>query len=1038
MQLAGPWIASQSATGARGRQSLPPPPPLPRSSDVPASALPLPLVPPATAATEPPSDPFKGAGGIGRPSLILDVEHAVAEKMLIALGPLIEREFCFTRSDSDVAPTAAQIFRDAIVHDPALIAMKDELNRVKAQLEDKDPGQWGVHTDFTNICSSVGGQVRSMAPNTEMCTGAFLKLFEILQTYDVVPKELRQQGAAAKLNTVHLAEAPGGFVSAMNHFVRNSIHREAQWQWRGVTLNPYYEGNQAAALIDDDRLLVETRRNWMYGADNSGDIRVVENIRSFWTEVRRMGAVHAVTADGSVSCADQPGEQEALTAQLRYCETVAALGMLSSGGSFVLKCFTFFEHTSQHLLYLLHTLFSSVTVTKPACSKAGNSETYVVCCGFRGINGELLEAMLQRCGSQNPTTMLLPAQLIPSTFLAEMKQCTTYFAKSSAAVIQRNVDLFEQMDRKMKAETEALKTAVAQEWLKRFRFKALPAGCRLFRSTTASVDGKVARVSRFSQAKAPASMKEEESEQLNKKARRNSEDAGVKQEGASADVEMADVFVKPEPPSATSSIAPTPVIYTQKMMEKLGYRPGFGKDDSAASSSASAQHGFMLDSHQFVRYLKAPSALSVASVASSSASGDNAMCTDNDARFASQAEWITVGRMPSSISLSKFVGADILKESMNVRHPLLGQHRAKYTDSPFSAPNYARTLLKGHSSIFHSECALEFAELDALFDFTGRMVKAFAEDGEAPRVLEVSTTLEAAGKHSFGGAEFISQKLHDVEFELKPTTMSVANPGGESAISENVRVPPKCQLLLVSGAVRHESTAATAVIERSAVADLRTTANTKPSDVRANLVVAHSQRIFSMTGPVGNSNIVQHYVSLCQVLDLLSHLSLGGSLCLRTTDLLSRFSASILFALSLLFDSIAVLKTGTMSPVEPEKWIVGLGFHGWPEPLRLHLEGVRERMRRMLEAGETDLMSPSTQSVVEFLPIDLLLQRYFLSFLLETNNRLSHQEVTEAKRAHAHVSGAPGAKLSMHDQGKRDQIAREILEKIKPYLQKTL
>ena len=66
------------------------------------------------------------------------------------------------------------------------------------------------------------------------------------------------------------------------------------------------------------------------------------------------------------------------TAPLHYCEMVTALGVLAPGGSFILKAFTGFEHPTVCALYLLGCLFAEVHVYKPATSKPGNSETYII------------------------------------------------------------------------------------------------------------------------------------------------------------------------------------------------------------------------------------------------------------------------------------------------------------------------------------------------------------------------------------------------------------------------------------------------------------------------------------------------------------------------------------------------------------------------------------------------------------------------------------------------------------------------------------
>ena len=64
---------------------------------------------------------------------------------------------------------------------------------------------------------------------------------------------------------VHLCEAPGAFISATNHYVRT--HRPTWWwDWVAISLNPYYEGNDQFAMIDDDKLIGQTLDHWWGGS----------------------------------------------------------------------------------------------------------------------------------------------------------------------------------------------------------------------------------------------------------------------------------------------------------------------------------------------------------------------------------------------------------------------------------------------------------------------------------------------------------------------------------------------------------------------------------------------------------------------------------------------------------------------------------------------------------------------------------------------------------------------------------------------------
>uniref|UniRef100_A0A4W5PJ09 Cap-specific mRNA (nucleoside-2'-O-)-methyltransferase 2 n=1 Tax=Hucho hucho TaxID=62062 RepID=A0A4W5PJ09_9TELE len=223
----------------------------------------------------------------------------------------------------------------------------------------------------STVPGKVIGTVRAAA-NAEICTQAWCKFYEILGTSNLLPVEALQSG---ELNTVYLCEAPGAFIATLNHYLKTSEHtRYCDWSWAANTLNPFYEANGGGTTITDDRLIANTLPWWFFGSDNTGDIMSPRHLKDLQGFVGNMRSIDMVTAGGSFDCQGNPDEQEAFVASLHYCEAAAALFLLGPGASFVLKMFTLYEHSSVCLLYLLNCCFRSVSVFKPATSKAGNSE----------------------------------------------------------------------------------------------------------------------------------------------------------------------------------------------------------------------------------------------------------------------------------------------------------------------------------------------------------------------------------------------------------------------------------------------------------------------------------------------------------------------------------------------------------------------------------------------------------------------------------------------------------------------------------------
>lgn len=124
--------------------------------------------------------------------------------------------------------------------------MKSNANAVRSKLDEKDIGIWHKLTSFTNLTGDVMYSLkRQFSP--ELCTVAWAKMYEILYRFRL----LEQRGP---VRSAHVCEAPGGFIAATNHYLRQMHGDQLDWAWKAMTLSPYFEDNDSEAMVEDDQV----------------------------------------------------------------------------------------------------------------------------------------------------------------------------------------------------------------------------------------------------------------------------------------------------------------------------------------------------------------------------------------------------------------------------------------------------------------------------------------------------------------------------------------------------------------------------------------------------------------------------------------------------------------------------------------------------------------------------------------------------------------------------------------------------------------
>ena len=245
------------------------------------------------------------------------------------------------------------------------------------------------------------------------------------------------------LISVHIAEGPGGFIEAVR-FVRKGKYDDHAF---GMTLidNKYnnnfhtYKGARRIQPIvlkplvpgwkqSNHFLLNNPEVHIINGTDGTGDIYKPENIIFLDNEMRKVGDIggaHLITADGGFDFSIDYNYQEQSSCKLIFSQILTAIKCQRTDGTFICKFFDINLYLTVEMLYLLYSIYETVTIYKPFTSRIANSEKYIICNNFRGIEPVLynnLFNVLTQWNNYNSETINQLFKEIPISFIERINE----------------------------------------------------------------------------------------------------------------------------------------------------------------------------------------------------------------------------------------------------------------------------------------------------------------------------------------------------------------------------------------------------------------------------------------------------------------------------------------------------------------------------------------------------------------------------------------------------------------------------------------
>ena len=206
--------------------------------------------------------------------------------------------------------------------------------------------------------------------NYKPISRSFYKLWEINNYFNLLDSNIKEHYIS------NLAEGPGGFMEALIKY-GNGIH-QLDLKLFGLTL---YPNNK---YIPD---WAKMKNNFL-----SNNINISYGNLYKWVDIEKYiknfddKKCSLVTADGGFDYSNNFNGQEIDSYKIIFAEIFLALLILENGGNFVCKIFDIYSLFSLKLIYILTTCFSEIHIYKPLTSRPANSEKYIICKNFSGLD----------------------------------------------------------------------------------------------------------------------------------------------------------------------------------------------------------------------------------------------------------------------------------------------------------------------------------------------------------------------------------------------------------------------------------------------------------------------------------------------------------------------------------------------------------------------------------------------------------------------------------------------------------------------------
>lgn len=321
------------------------------------------------------------------------------------------------KGETTILPETKDVWNEFSLLQQDLAQIKDEFGKV-------EPARRHLLNHATDFHKQLVSTVIQMFQG-EAVTRAWIKMHEILSfshvvetLFDSVSTEKKRRPLAIFCN----AELPGSFVSCIHHYIQMHPKRTKRWCWDWIASS--YIGT-STCLEDKFGLWKKYPGKWLQNQTMNGDVTDPSNLLSMEIEVgkRFPQGIDLFTSDAGIDV-DGSGKfnaQEEQTSLVHLGQTLLGWLVTRSGGSMIIKQYTFHTPFTCFLLCFLQTKFRKCLILKPESSKRLNSEIYLQLEGFVKLTEEERSywfSMLQFCRESKGFPTQLKIQCLNGSVLS--------------------------------------------------------------------------------------------------------------------------------------------------------------------------------------------------------------------------------------------------------------------------------------------------------------------------------------------------------------------------------------------------------------------------------------------------------------------------------------------------------------------------------------------------------------------------------------------------------------------------------------------